>query len=61
LAEAYPAGFLLTAVPQLTGRTPLQGPGLAALAGTWLLVRLAMLGRAPLGRWEPWPRIRSFR
>ena len=31
------------------GRTPLQGPRLTALAGTWLLVRLAILGACAIG------------
>ncbi len=37
------AGFLLTAVPNWTGRLPVHGRRLAALAGLWLLGRLAML------------------
>ena len=41
------AGFLLTAVPNWTGRTGYSGPRLAALVCTWLLGRLAM--SAPLG------------
>lgn len=36
------AGFLLTAVPNWTGRLPLSGLPLAALAGLWLLGRLAV-------------------
>jgi uncharacterized protein involved in response to NO len=48
-ALAAIAGFLLTAVPQWTGGKPLQGPGLAALAGTWLLGRLAILAAGVLG------------
>lgn len=36
------AGFFLTAVPNWTGTRPVRGWPLAALAGTWLLARLAM-------------------
>ncbi len=36
------AGFLLTAVPNWTGRLPVTGWALAALAGLWLLGRLAV-------------------
>ncbi|GEQ98865.1 short-chain dehydrogenase [Iodidimonas gelatinilytica] len=36
------AGFLLTAIPNWTGRMPLQGVSLMVLFGTWLLGRLAM-------------------
>ena len=48
-ALAAVAGFQLTAVPQWTGATPLRGPGLAALAGTWVLGRLAMMGAGAIG------------
>ena len=37
------AGFLLTAVPNWTGRLPVRGTPLALLAGTWLTGRLAIL------------------
>lgn len=40
---AVMAGFILTAVPNWTGRLPLSGPPLAALAGLWLVGRAAML------------------
>ncbi|MCC6919334.1 MAG: NnrS family protein [Alphaproteobacteria bacterium] len=43
------AGFLLTAIPNWTGRLPMAGRGLAALAGLWLCARLALLFSAPLG------------
>lgn len=43
------AGFLLTAVPNWTGRLPIAGPRLAALAGLWLAGRLAMLFSAHVG------------
>jgi uncharacterized protein involved in response to NO len=39
---AIVAGFLLTAVPNWTGRKPLQGAPLAALAALWLAGRLAI-------------------
>lgn len=39
--SAVMAGFLLTAVPNWTGRAPLVGWPLLALAGWWLLGRLA--------------------
>lgn len=41
-AMAAVAGFLLTAVPNWTGRLPLNGWPLAALAGLWLAGRLAL-------------------
>ena len=37
------AGFLLTAVPNWTGRLPVRGTPLALLAGVWLAGRLAIL------------------
>jgi uncharacterized protein involved in response to NO len=37
------AGFLLTAVPNWTGRLPVTGAPLAVLAGLWLAGRAAML------------------
>jgi uncharacterized protein involved in response to NO len=37
------AGFLMTAIPNWTGRLPLAGAPLAALAGLWLAARLALL------------------
>ena len=40
---AVVAGFLLTAIPNWTGRLPIAGPPLAALAGLWLLGRLTVL------------------
>ena len=36
------AGFLLTAIPNWTGRLPLQGLSLALLVALWLLARLAV-------------------
>jgi uncharacterized protein involved in response to NO len=43
------AGFLLTAIPNWTGRLPICGASLAALAGLWLAGRLAVLLSAQLG------------
>lgn len=43
------AGFLLTAIPNWTGRLPLRGPRLAALAGLWLAGRIALLLSASIG------------
>ena len=37
------AGFLLTAIPNWTGRLPIAGPPLAALFGLWLAARIAVL------------------
>lgn len=37
------AGFLLTAIPNWTGRLPISGAPLATLAGLWLLGRIACL------------------
>jgi uncharacterized protein involved in response to NO len=39
---AIVAGFLLTAIPNWTGRLPIAGPPLAALAGLWLAARIAL-------------------
>lgn len=43
------AGFLLTAIPNWTGRLPIAGGGLAALASLWVAARLAMLFSASTG------------
>lgn len=43
------AGFLLTAIPNWTGRLPIAGPPLAALAGLWLAARIAILFSASSG------------
>lgn len=45
------AGFLLTAIPNWTGRLPVRGSGLALLAGLWLLGRIACLISADLPAW----------
>lgn len=43
------AGFLLTAVPNWTGRLPIAGWPLAALFGIWIAARLAMIFSAVVG------------
>jgi uncharacterized protein involved in response to NO len=43
------AGFLLTAIPNWTGRMPLQGFPLAVLVGVWLAGRAAVFGSAWIG------------
>ena len=48
-AVASVAGFLLTAIPNWTGRLPLRGAPLAALAALWLAGRVALLLSATLG------------
>lgn len=45
---AIVAGFLLTAVPNWTGRPPIAGGALAALVGLWLAGRLAIAFSAHL-------------
>lgn len=40
---AVVAGFLLTAIPNWTGRLPIAGPPLAALFGLWVAARIALL------------------
>lgn len=42
------AGFLLTAIPNWTGRAPISGPPLAGLAGLWLAGRVAVFNAANL-------------
>jgi uncharacterized protein involved in response to NO len=48
-AAAVIAGFLLTAIPNWTGRLPVNGPPLAALAVLWLAGRLAIATSAKVG------------
>jgi uncharacterized protein involved in response to NO len=48
--EAVVAGFLLTAIPNWTGRLPVVGGRLAALAGLWLAGRFAVAFSASIGR-----------
>jgi len=43
------AGFLLTAIPNWTGRLPIAGGRLAALVSLWVAARLAMLFSARTG------------
>jgi uncharacterized protein involved in response to NO len=43
------AGFLLTAIPNWTGRLPVNGGPLAALAALWLAGRLAILVSESIG------------
>ena len=43
------AGFLLTAIPNWTGRLPVNGYALATLAGLWLAGRVAILTSAIIG------------
>lgn len=43
------AGFLLTAVPNWTGRLPIAGSPLAALVSLWIAGRLAVLFSAGIG------------
>lgn len=43
------AGFLLTAIPNWTGRLPVRGAALAALAGLWLAGRVALLAAGAIG------------
>jgi uncharacterized protein involved in response to NO len=50
-ALAAIAGFLLTAIPNWTGRLPVRGPPLASLAGLWLLGRMAGLISALMPVW----------
>ena len=46
---AIVAGFLLTAVPNWTGRLPVTGPPLLALVSVWVAGRLAVLLSARIG------------
>ena len=48
-AAAVVAGFLLTAIPNWTGRLPLQGLPLVALFASWLAGRIAVTGSAVVG------------
>src|SRR5512144_436475 len=50
-AVAAIAGFLLTAVPNWTGRLPLQGGPLLGLVALWLAGRLAVAVSAVFGAW----------
>lgn len=46
---AIVAGFLLTAIPNWTGRLPIAGKPLAALFGLWAAARVAVLLSAHIG------------
>jgi NnrS protein len=48
-AAAVMASFVLTAIPNWTGRLPLQGLPLIVLSSTWLLGRVAMATSALIG------------
>src|SRR5579872_4419162 len=48
-AAAVVTGFLLTAIPNWTGRLPLQGKPLAALAALWIVGRVAVCVSQPVG------------
>ncbi len=50
-AMAAVAGFLLTAIPNWTGRRPVSGAPLALLAGLWLVGRIACLISALVPAW----------
>lgn len=50
-APAAVAGFLLTAIPNWTGRRPVRGRALALLVGLWLAGRVAVLLSAALPFW----------
>lgn len=45
------AGFLLTAIPNWTGRLPVRGHRLAMLAGLWVVGRISCLISADLPAW----------
>ena len=45
------AGFLLTAIPNWTGRLPVNGAPLAALSALWLAGRIAVFFSAEIGVW----------
>ncbi len=47
---AVVAGFLLTAIPNWTGRLPVAGIPLAALAALWTAGRIAVFASAAIGR-----------
>jgi uncharacterized protein involved in response to NO len=46
---AVVAGFLLTAIPNWTGRLPIAGKPLLALVGLWFAARVAVLFSATIG------------
>ncbi len=48
-ASAVVTGFLLTAIPNWTGRLPLRGKPLMVLFSTWIAGRIAVLASAEIG------------
>lgn len=48
-SSAVLGGFLLTAIPNWTGRLPVSGTPLAALFGLWVIGRLALLSSGIIG------------
>ena len=48
-AAATVAGFLLTAIPNWTGRMPLQGGALALLLGLWAAGRIGVVSSGAIG------------
>jgi uncharacterized protein involved in response to NO len=50
-AAATVAGFMLTAIPNWTGRMPVQGGPLALLGLAWFVGRLGMLLSTDIGAW----------
>jgi uncharacterized protein involved in response to NO len=48
--SAVMAGFLLTAIPNWTGRLPVAGWPLASLCALWMLGRIAVFASAIIGR-----------
>ncbi|HLW91810.1 MAG TPA: NnrS family protein [Roseiarcus sp.] len=49
--SAVVAGFLLTAIPNWTGRLPLQGWPLVGLTACWIIGRIAVAFSAFIGGW----------
>lgn len=47
------SGFLLTAIPNWTGRLPIAGKPLLSLFGLWAAARLAVLFSSHIGFWPP--------
>jgi uncharacterized protein involved in response to NO len=47
------SGFLLTAIPNWTGRLPIAGKPLLALFGLWAAARIAVLFSSAFGLWPP--------
>jgi uncharacterized protein involved in response to NO len=47
------SGFLLTAIPNWTGRLPIAGKPLLSLFGMWAAARVAVLFSSLIGFWSP--------